>query len=405
MLLKKRLVVLFSVLFLGTLLYIRCNSFVQNEYVITPIATHYSGQSFVGSVACMECHAQIYNTHIKTAHYNTSSIASDLTIKGNTSLNENELDVNDSIYLKIEQNNGLFYQKAYLKDSDSLITSHKIDLVIGSGVKGQSFLNWRADSLFQIHTSYFTKSNSWIKSPGFRDSILQNNRRTSARCLECHTTYVETRVSDSQKNRNAYNKNRFINGIDCERCHGPAGEHVKFHKEHPKKLEAKHIKTTKSLTRQQQLDACALCHSGPRKLKMKPEFSYTIGEDLNKFSSPDFFSTRRELDVHGNQYGMLMASKCFKESETMTCATCHDPHKNERSNTSKFINKCISCHDKSSDCSLDMTTRTNSTQNCITCHMPKIKSKSMFKTTAIAKDTISVSVYSHHIRVYQNSID
>ena len=402
--LKKQSLTLFTVLLLCGLLYIRCHDSSKSKYVISAIATHSNGQQFVGSATCIDCHKEIYDTHQKTAHYNTSATANALTVKGATSSPNNTLNVNDSLYVKIEQRNGSFYQNAYAKKTDALLNSNKIDLVIGSGVKGQSFLNWRADSLHQIHASYFVKSNSWIKSPGYKDGVLQNNRRISSRCLECHTTFVETRPLTTLKSKNTYNRNRFIEGVDCERCHGPSAEHVKYHNEHPKELQGKHIKIIKALTRQQQLDVCALCHSGPRKLKIKPEFSFLVGDRLNTFSSPDFFSSRSELDVHGNQYGMLLASKCFKNSKSMTCTTCHNVHKNERNHTQEFVNKCLSCHDTKLNCGLDMALRVESKKNCISCHMPEIKSKSMFKANAITKDTISVKVFSHYIGVYPNAI-
>ena len=35
------------------------------------LATHDNGEHFVGSKTCMACHADIYNTHLETAHFNS----------------------------------------------------------------------------------------------------------------------------------------------------------------------------------------------------------------------------------------------------------------------------------------------------------------------------------------------
>lgn len=394
----KRFTLLFTLLITITLISVRCQN--ANTYIVKPIAKHSNGAYFVGSKTCIDCHSELFNFHEETAHFKTLSMPNDSTIMGSFSTENNRLSVNDSIYIKMEKKEGKYYQNSYSKKSNELLDTQLIDIVVGSGTRGQSFLQWRADSLVQLHASYFTASNSWIRSPGYTKGKLSNNRKVTARCLECHTTYIET----DYKKKNTFNKNKLIAAVDCERCHGPAAEHVKYHNTNPDITEARAIKKIPSLTRQQQLDACALCHSGPRKLRSKPEFSFLTGDYLNKFSSPDFFSTHMDLDVHGNQYGMLKASQCFTKSEAMTCTTCHNPHKNERNKVSAFIKKCISCHNSSkTDCGLDMVSRSNNKNNCISCHMPKITSKAMFSENVITRDTSTVSMYSHFIAIYPNS--
>jgi len=51
-------------------------------------------------------------------------------------------------------------------------TSHaeRIALVIGSGGKGQTYLYWNGDQLFQLPVSYWVDL-GWINSPGYRDGV------------------------------------------------------------------------------------------------------------------------------------------------------------------------------------------------------------------------------------------
>ena len=79
-----------------------------------------------------------------------------------------------------------------------------------------------------------------------------------------------------------------IYGIDCERCHGPSYDHVKFHKENPDVEKAQNIQIIADLNRQQRLDACALCHSGIRVGSNNNAFEFTIGDTLKQFSQPDY---------------------------------------------------------------------------------------------------------------------
>jgi hypothetical protein len=66
-----------------------------------------------------------------------------------------------------------------------------------------------------------------------------------------------------------------------------------------------------------------------------------------------------------------MASRCFRESKTLTCLTCHDPHENARPRTdSAYSTKCMSCHAKdNSPVKLCRRKEGPVAANCLTCHM------------------------------------
>ncbi|SFW75919.1 Cytochrome c554 and c-prime [Chitinophaga sancti] len=180
---------------------------------------------------------------------------------------------------------------------------------------------WNDNKLFQLPVSYYSPLSTWCNSPGYSTSFIKFDRIIPAECLECHGTYAK--VEEDENNEPVYDKTQIIFGIDCERCHGPAADHVAFHKEHPEEKNPKNIIIIKQLTRQQRLDGCALCHSGFRQA-IQQRFSFTIGDSLDAYSmagySSDSIST---LDVHGNQYGLLMSSKCFKMSNQLDCSSLH----------------------------------------------------------------------------------
>ena len=369
----------------------------QDNYEYTPVvvATHPAGEGFVASESCMECHSDIYKQHLETAHYQTSSEATSDAI-GAFDLAESKLPINDSLIIQFERLDDLYVQKTYHRDTGKLVDSTTIDLVFGSGTKGKSYAHWQNDSLYQLHASYLKAANSLIKSPGLVPRLgLQNNRVITERCLECHSTYAQT-----QSVENTFDRSQLLLGIDCQRCHGPLEKHVSFHKNNPTSLEPKFVDQISGMSRQQQLDMCALCHSGPRKRALKDRFSYKIGDALRESSTEDFFSTAAHLDVHGNQVGLLMASKCFQNSENMTCTTCHDPHKNQRNQTAYFDSKCLSCHDSMTAVMCAIPSEERDQESCVSCHMPKTVSKTMFAKNGINEDTVNVEVVSHYIKVY-----
>jgi hypothetical protein len=361
------------------------------------IITNEPGTGYAGSQTCMNCHKDIYTEHIKTAHYLTSSVANSKTIKGSFNVDKNSFQYNKFMKVVIERKGNNFFQTAYAGNTE--YETEKFDIVIGSARKGQTYLYWRGDKLFQLPVSYYTPLNSWCNSPGFSSALINFDRPVTARCLECHSTYANAILQEDSSA--IFEKNSMILGVDCERCHGPAAQHVTYFTNHPKDTVAKYIINQKFLTRQQKLDACALCHSGVRK-EIKPVFSFTVGDKLAEYSLPDYNTDSSSwLDVHGNQYGLLTASKCFKMSN-MDCSSCHNVHKEEINEPQLFSARCMVCHNQASHNFCALTTLPASTlmNNCIDCHMPLLQSKKIFLHMADEKQSTADLVRTHRIAIY-----
>ena len=252
-------------------------------------------------------------------------------------------------------------------------------------------MSWEKSSLFQLQGSFYKPNLNWINSPGYPPRF-QAFRPIYPRCLECHTTYSQSENWESPIITNRYNKNNIVFGIDCQRCHGPVLEHVKYHRENQNDKKAKKIIKFADLTQQQRLDVCALCHSGSRRNINQPAFSFEVGDLLDNYLSPQVTG---EPDVHSNQVGLLLISNCFIESEKMDCMTCHDPNSDETNNLLKFNNRCIECHQNKEHISF----KTDQNSDCVGCHMPYRESNIM--KIQINPDSIkSVMIRTHKIDVY-----
>lgn len=382
------------------------NFYSESNYTeVKPIAVHENGRYFSGSKVCAECHSDIHKSHIETAHFNTSAIANFENIKGSFEDPDNIFHLNEKHNFRMENRNGIPYQDIFSKKKNSLLDSLRFDVVIGSGTKGQSYLNWKKNSLYQLQISYFTPNNSWINSPGYLN-VLASDRPVFQRCLECHMTYAK---GTRNFNRTiSYDRKQIMYGVDCERCHGPALDHVNAHRKNPKDSIAMNILKYGDLNRQQKLDACALCHSGLRQQSNNNAFSFVVGDTLTRFSSSGYSEVNsKKLDVHGNQYGLLTASQCFKKSDVMDCTTCHNPHKKERNEHNSFNKKCMDCHNVKKEspiiCTESKEKKDVLGNNCIQCHMPLMSSKVM--RIQSSKDTFkSVKVRSHFIGIYSDSL-
>ena len=363
-------------------------------------------ESYTTSEKCMSCHKEIYEAHIKTAHYLTGQPSSEESIKGSFQKGKNTYSYTPLIVLSMEKRDSGLFQVAYFKGEEK--KAMRFDMVIGSGVMGQSFLTWRNNQLYQLPITYFTAAHQWSNSPGFPNDRVLIDRPATARCLECHVSYAEG-VSGPALEPTGFDHNKIIYGVDCQKCHGPAAKHVEYQTQHPQDTTAKYIVNPAKLSRQQQLDICTLCHGGNIQ-KTKPSFEFTAGKDLSDYFSIDPHNNvvlnSSEIDVHGNQVGLLKASKCFKISSAMTCGTCHNIHEKERGKTELFSQRCISCHNTAEG---KFKTATHSQintieKNCIDCHMPAQPSKSIAVFLQGEETPKTSLLRSHFIGIYQEEI-
>lgn len=68
----------------------------------------------------------------------------------------------------------------------------------------------------------------------------------------------------------------------------------------------------------------------------------------------------------------LHASECYRQSETLTCVTCHDPHRRVTGEAAiaHYRAACLNCHENQK-CGIPLPQRTETAQNdCVKCHMP-----------------------------------
>jgi hypothetical protein len=353
-------------------------------------------KKFAGSASCAACHNEIYKSHIHTAHYFDSRPASGETIKGSFARDKNKFVYNKNMEVVMEAKKNRFFQVSYVNGLE--FVREPFDIVIGSGRRGQTYLYWNDNKLFQLPVSYYAPLNSWCNSPGFPPAFPQFGRPTVATCLECHTTYAKSIEGGS----NVFDKSQLIFGIDCEKCHGPADDHVTYHQQHPDEKGGKYIINTKAMDRQIRLDACALCHSGSRKAR-QPAFSFMPGDKLDDFSTPRYdLDSVATLDVHGNQYGLLTSSQCFKMTQ-MDCSSCHNVHANEFNNTILFSQRCMNCHSeqKHNTCSLKAPGGFVLVDNCIDCHMPILASAAIQLNVANTDKLVPDPVRTHRVAIYR----
>ena len=402
LLLHRRSLVLTTIFVAAVSTLVQCIN--QDTKKQTETAKEHSTQ-LVGDAACASCHKSIYVSHLATAHFHTSEKADAENIKGSFEPGKNSFSFTSGGTVLMEKQPSGFHQTVYVNGVQK--KSQRFDLTFGSGAKGQSYASWTGNHLVQLPITWFTTAEQWSNSPGYPNKISLNRIITS-RCIECHATYAKV-LSDPGIEAEEYDKASMVLGVACEKCHGPGAQHVNYQTQHPADSVAKFIINPKGFSRAQSLDMCALCHGG-RLEKTKPSFSFKPGDKLSDFFVIDPTPGNAELiDVHGNQYGLLTASKCFRQSETMTCMTCHNPHANEKGNTTLFSQRCMNCHAdghaNTVTCKLKASMGASINNHCTGCHMPEQPSKAIAVILQGADTLTPAFMHTHLIKSYPSATE
>lgn len=404
MVFNKRLPLFIGVLILLVFFFSRC---IHSGGQPAP-ATDPRGGAFAGSQSCIGCHKNIAGSYFHSAHALTSAPADSNSVKGPFAEGQNEFSYGPHGKVILQKRDSGLFQQVVKKGEPG--ETRRFDITVGSGRKAQTYLYWKGDAVYELPVSYFVTRRAWANSPHYPMDSIWFGRAVTTECFECHASYVHNKPAvhtDAFHQIDRFDRATLIYGIDCERCHGPAAQHVAWQEAHPEEKTAKYITSFGTLTRQQRLDVCAACHSGIH-TEERSLFHFRPGQRLAGYfyAEPNRNPDLSTMDVHGNQYQLLTQSKCFLFSKDLDCNTCHDAHKRERDDLTVFALRCETCHRPENirtaagiKAHQGMDSMTLVTR-CIDCHMPARASKAITMQTAAQRDPVADLVRTHLIAVY-----
>lgn len=373
--------------------------------------------AFVGDAICAQCHPEIADSYAQTSHHQTSRVADRNAILGDFRDGSNGLWSRKlNVRFAMNARDGKFYQTAsWGSESKTSFanegSAHPVrvnpsgspysrtepfDLVIGSGVRGQNYLYWREEELFELPVAYSAQVRQWIVSPGYTNRAAIFDRPILPRCLECHASYFQSVYPGLELNM--YKSQDVVLGISCEVCHGPGRVHAESGGVAALHGAAIGIVNPAKLPAARQDDLCAFCHAGAG-VELRPAFSYVPGEVLSESLDLGESESPSDSDVHGRQSLLMRKSRCFKMSATLRCTTCHDVHRPEM-DLARMSQHCLGCHEVK-----PTTAHTRAGKqiqsNCIDCHMPILESKIIELDVDGTK--VRPRLRSHWIKIYPAS--
>ena len=282
--------------------------------------------------------------------------------------------------------NGRFFQQRYQLQQGREVNlfEQEVHYIIGSGNHARSYLNLSAGGvLTQLPVTWYPQEKRWGISPGYdRKQHYDFSRKIDYGCLFCHNATPKLAEGADRYGRENLFPPELPMGIDCQRCHGPASQHVAL-AGGGKGIEAirRAIVNPARLSPERQMDVCQQCHLEttsdelPQAVRAfgRAVYSFRPGEALSDylihFDHAPGTGHDDKFEINSAAY-RLRQSQCFQKSAgRLRCTSCHDPHRTPRGDEAiqQFRESCLKCHQQ-------LSARSHphpASAACANCHMPK----------------------------------
>jgi tetratricopeptide (TPR) repeat protein len=298
-----------------------------------------------------------------------------------------------------------FFQRRYQLDTagrEIYVMEKRVDYVMGSGNHARTYLHrTAANTLLELPLGWYAENGGfWAMNPGYDRPDHDGFRRpVTYDCMFCHNAYPKVPAANEKPWAESVYPGTLPEGIDCERCHGPAARHVALASRPGAARDAvrRAIVNPARLSADRQLEICMACHlettsfllpNAIRRYDRGP-FSFRPGEPLADFilnfdHAPEA-GREDKFEIVSAVYRMRR-SACFTKSAGRTlCTTCHNPHDAPRGADAvrHYDAACRRCH--AGPLSAASHARP---ENCAGCHMPKRRTE----------DVIHAVVTDHYIQ-------
>jgi len=214
-----------------------------------------------------------------------------------------------------------------------------IEWAFGKGDAGQTYVFQRDGKWLESRVSYFTALRGLDLTLG-ADAVPRDLASAAGRiapvsemrnCFDCHATNVAKSLPLSLAS--------MVEGVQCERCHGPAESHRTSHSG---------MRHLGKLTTEEELDFCGQCH--------------------RTWSQVSINGPHGVGNVRFQPY-RLTGSRCYDSTDSrIKCTACHDPHRPLETSSAAYDAKCTACHARGGAhiCRV-------ASANCVTCHMSRLE--------------------------------
>jgi Flp pilus assembly protein TadD len=350
-----------------------------------------ASNAYVDRQLCAGCHSKIAQTYALTGMARSFHRPGPENTLENYSRGNPFYHQMSGTWYAMEQRDGVDYQRRWrIGYADKIIEAQesRVDYIMGSGNHARTYLHrTERGALVELPLAWYPENGGeWAMGPGHDREYALPPRTIAYECMFCHNAYPQIPAGHDEPGSEPLYTGALPEGIDCQRCHGPGGNHVRAALAKGASVEEvrKAIVNPGRLSGDRQMEVCMQCHlettSGqlPHSIVKygREPFSYRPGEPLGNFTI--FFDrapagkSESDFEIVSSVY-RLRKSQCFLQSGgKLTCTTCHNPHNIERSEPAAlhYNGVCGGCHASALRQTVALGKHTASA-DCIGCHMPK----------------------------------
>ncbi len=349
--------------------------------------------TYVGSESCQECHADQHASYLETTHSRSLSLA-DPTREPPDARFEHALSgLTYDVHRDGEQ---LWHRESLTLDGGQSLTTadRPLKYRVGSGRFARTYLAEIDSFLVESPVTWYASAQAWRMSPGYDGAEHHSFRRNvTDDCLFCHSGRAFTLGGSPSRIK----VHEF--SIGCERCHGPGSLHVALQRGDgeiaiaPNSNAARDresqaaggsvpgdttIVNPRDLSRDLSEALCQQCHLeslGRSNVQGRTPSDFRPSLRWSDFCvNYDAQSPSGQMTVTGHVQQMHQ-SRCYQDSSTLTCITCHDMHGRPApaERVEHYRTACLKCHADQA-CKLAPAVRQERNANdCAACHMPQSK--------------------------------
>lgn len=337
-----------------------------------------STTAYVGDDACTSCHAA------QAAAYDSTDMSRSFhrwmaSERVETTLDSGLVNVPTGYRYAVVEDGGRLFQVEFIAGPDGKRLHElrrRMDYVMGSGHVARTYFTESNGRLFQLPLTWY-RDHGWDFSPGYEVSNPRFDRLMPDRCVACHSNFPKPTPHLEGKHA------AWVEGIGCERCHGPGALHVAERRSTARADSGIDLTIVNParLPIARRVDICEECHVHTAVSVLregKDAFSFRPSQPLD--AQYAFFKVAGGIDVvsHADR---LRQSACFLESQSgprpLECATCHNPHRRAPDPNAS----CRTCHAVGQLASRLASSSTladhGQASQCVRCHMPRIAERTV----------------------------
>ncbi len=302
------------------------------------------GASFVGSIACRDCHKPEYDKWLGSHHDLAMDVASETSVLG---------DFNDTLFTihgvssRFYRRDGKFY--VYTNGPGGAMDEFEITHTFGWFPLQQYLVPFPGGRLQTLPIAWDSRKGEWFRVPPTGpidpdDWLYWTNaaQNWNGMCAQCHSTNLK---KNYDPDTDTYDTTWTDIDVGCEACHGAGSRHVDWANmadmARPAVTNFELTQQTSDITSRELVELCAPCHS--RRGAMGDEThakADLLDNYLPSLLTENLYFADGQIEDEVYVYGSFIQSKMYRHD--VRCSDCHEVH------TIKLVKEgnelCLQCH-------------------------------------------------------------